>query len=568
MKSNDIVVLKRLFSLFISYKIFLFIIFLCILGYTLIFLCLPLFTKNLVDDGILKNNLSKVVIYTFLFLIFCGLAVGLNIFKEFIRSKILVQFQQNMYIRIFNAFCNIHIDYFHSKNSTEILNDINFDLNNIKSICSDSIFFVITQLLGFIGGFIGLFIIDYRLALIVILFIPLKFILVQWFKNKRESCFINLMSFNNIFAHWFGDTLDGIKDIKIYNLHKDKVKELSSYVHDLTRTGQKLAILDCANSNLDLFLIQFMNSILYIAGSYLIFGNTLSLGSLFAFLTYTMQVINPIAAVLNVTYMLTGVLPSAHRMFEFLDYAEEHQEKSGIKVIDDIHEIKFSQVSLAFLDKPILSDVTFTVQSGDKVAIVGKNGTGKSTIINLLLKFYEPDSGHILINNHALNEIEISSYRNLFAYSAQDAHLFHVGLLSNIFLYRANPKSTYLSLLEACGLDTLHQRGNEEYGEDGRSISSGQRQKILMARALLHDKSCILLDEATSHMDYQSEISLLKRIFLQYHNKIVFLITHNSKLLQNFNKILYINDDGRIFQFNSFENFILSYPQYGQAANE
>ena len=531
MNNQQRILITRLIKLFNPFKLQLTFIVISLIIYTSISLSIPLLNKSLIDNGILAYNFKHVVILSsILFVLF--LINGINDFiKEKTRSKIASNIQQNLMEEAFNSILHVNICFFNSKNNTEILNDIMLDVKSILRICDSNVFFVITQLLSFVGGITGLLIIDYRLALLVLIFIPTKFLLVKHFGNKRKS---------------------------LVCIQQIKSKEQRHNISNLAESERKMTILDAINSSSDIIMMQFMECTLYIAGAYFIFEKTLTVGSLFAFITYAMQVIDPISNVLNIKYILTGILPSAQRYFNFIDESYINKELDGKNNISTITSLKFKDVSFSYDKNNILKDINFNINSGEKVAIIGKNGVGKSTIFNLIQRFILPDTGTIYVNDTDIQTIKLNSYRDNLCCINQNNHLFDMNIIDNIKLYNNMDYSLLNSALVQSGTqDILHDERNffKPVGQDGGMLSGGQKQKIILARLLAKKASLYLLDEATANLDYKSEFKIFHMLHTHFKKNIIIFIIHKQEFLQYMDKIILLANNGSTIIFNSYLEF-------------
>lgn len=539
--------LKKLVYLFTPYKKQLSIIIALLILYTGVFLSIPLINKRIIDDGLLVKNIHAVVFYTsILFGLMLTICVS-NVIKDLVRSKIEANIYRDLIEKAFTRLLHIKISFFHLKNDVEIINDIMLDVKLMLQTCDSSVFFAITQLLSFIGGLIGLFIIDYRLALIVLLFIPTKYFLVRYFGNKREKLTEMLMSSTNKFSHWFGDNINGIKDIRLFGIEDVKRTEQRKKTMELAASERAISILDTVNSSTDMILMHFLECLLYVIGSYLVFSDSLSIGSLFAFITYAMQVIDPIANVLNLKYILTGILPSAERFFHFLDLQAIGNETSGNASIDTVRSVQFKNVSFSYGDENIIHNLSFNIDKGQKVAIIGKNGTGKSTIFSMIQRFVQPTSGHIFINNLNIEDIDLKFYRGQLCCVNQVNHLFDMSIIDNITLYNDVEHTPLERAIVASGVDqfaSTDELSSKRVGRDGCMLSGGQKQKIILARMLAKNASLYLLDEATSHFDSKSESDVFDMLDEKLKDKIAFFIIHNQELLHFMDKIILLRGPG------------------------
>ncbi|WP_027183707.1 ABC transporter ATP-binding protein [Desulfovibrio inopinatus] len=553
-KSEEFAILKRSLRLFFNYKKKIIIIIICLGAYVGIAFLIPILNKLIIDQGILEKNYANVL-YCALGIVILGvLHAVVGIVQEQLRISIYIDVYRRLIVEVFQALLHIRVQFFKTKNSTDIFNDLEVDTTNILSLFGKHIFFAVTQLAMFLGGLVGLFIIEHRLAVIVLMFIPAKYALVNFLARKRKASIADLIQAKTRFAHWFGDAVQGIKDIRLFGLSDTWEEHLQETITPLTASQKKLAILDSSNESIERAMVEVLIGVLYAIGAYLILNDSLTMGTLFALITYSMYVMDPISSLLNIHYSLSGVIPSALRYYRFMDMAAKERETSGDSPISSIDTIVFSHVSFSHTDTPVLSNINFSIHKGEKVAIVGQNGAGKSTLLGLIQKFYEPDSGTIYINGVDLVEIEKKSYRESLSCINQDSYLFDIDLLENIRLYKdVSEEQILLALSQSRAMDFFKGKETSTPGQNGGKLSSGQRQKILLARLLLNKAKVYLLDEATSNLDVDSENAIMKLMETTLKDETVILITHKIELLRNIHKILYLKGDGSLIVYDSYE---------------
>lgn len=566
--SSERVLIGRMIRLFYPFKKQLLLIVICLFIITFSSLSLPLLQKILVDDGILSQNYATVFFFSLFIMGSVGCLSIAEVWKERIRAGMSAAIQINLYTEVYECLSNIDMDYFSEKNTTEIYNDLNIDISKILTICNNNVFFVISQVLSFFGGIIGLFIIDYRLSLVVLIFIPLKYVIVLFLCKKRKLLIDLYIKVNNKFAHWMGDNLSGMKDIRLLGIKKQKSSELITNINSVADNEKQLLVLDSYNFSSDVILMQLLETALYLLGVLFIFDGTLSVGSLFAFITYSAQVMNPISDIINLKYMLTGIFPSAYRYFTLLDDGKKKIEKSGERPINDIETLTFENVCFSYGDNPIFENLNFTICKGEKVAIIGKNGSGKSTIFKLIERFILPTQGAIIVNDHPIEQYDIDLYRHCFSCINQDNHIFDLPILENITVTQSWDKDALNIALELSEMKSLAETHSGKAGLDGANLSGGQRQKLLLARLLLQNRNWCLFDEATSNLDVQAEANFYKLMQGNFSETTVIMIVHQFNCLQLMDKIIKIEDGGTATVFHSYEELIANVPDILQLFQE
>lgn len=267
----------------------------------------------------------------------------IDIIKEKKRIDISSKIQYSLSEESFSHLMRMKISYFSNKNYAEILNNINLDINNMTSIADESVFFFVTQAFSMAGGVIGLFILDYRMTFLVLFFIPVKYVVMKYFAKQRKKIMDEFILNSEKYASWFGNTVGGVKEVKLFGLFDRKYKEFVEKQNELILKQKQMNMLSQWNNIMDTISVHLLTTLIYIVGSNLVFSLQLSVGSIFAFITYSAYVTGPISAILNIGYLLSGIIPSTKRYYEFMDLEEEYKEQENM-VLPKFGDIEFRQV--------------------------------------------------------------------------------------------------------------------------------------------------------------------------------------------------------------------------------
>lgn len=553
---NQNTIFIQLLKLFAPYKKKITCILFCLLVFTAASISYPLLNKILIDEGVMKHNFNTVVMISAAMFGVFGVSSIAEVLKEFLRADIASRVHQSLVENVFKSYLIVDIAYFKDRNSAELLNDLNVDIGNINKVCDNTVFFVITQLVSCLGGIAGLFIIDYRLSLLVFLFFPLKYFTVRFFSDQREKKMGQLLEKNTAFGHWFGDALNAIRDVRLFGLQKRMQQEAARHVFGVADSQRQLNILQSMNLCSEVFLMHSMEVLLLLVGAYFILDKTLTLGSLFAFISYSMQVLEPISATLNLKFMFSGIIPSATRYFQLLDHTRQAQELSGSAPLEQIRSVEFKNVSFSYGENRVLDKANFVVQKGDKVAVIGANGSGKSTLFTLIERLAVPDEGQVLINGITAASFDLQKYRAAFAAVGQDSFLLNRTVEENVCMGSSCEAKNINDALARAGLRDL--AFDDIVGENGKQVSSGQRQKILFARALLRNTEWFLFDEITSNMDSEAARNLFGLLHGELKDKTVIMIVHDMKLLTHFDYILEVGRGCKVQVHQSYEDITVA----------
>ncbi len=546
---------QKLLALLKGYQKIIAIIIFCLLLSTGLSLCIPLLSKRIMDDGFIGGNkelLIKMVLGSFVI----HLANStIDIIKEKKRVDISSKIQYSLSEESFSHLMRMKISYFSNKNYAEILNNINVDINNMTSIADEGVFFVVTQAFSMVGGVIGLFILDYRMTILVLLFIPIKYVVTKYFAKQRKKVMDEFIFINQKYSSWFGDTVGGVKEVKLFGIFANKHKEFVEKQNEVISKQKKMNMLSQWNNITDTVLVCMLTTLIYIIGSNLVFNLQLSVGSIFAFITYSTYVTGPISAILNIGYLLSGIIPSTKRYYEFM-YLEEEDESKEAKVLLQTGDIEFQHVSFAYeKNKPVLKDINLRFPKGSKTALIGKNGSGKSTIVELLLRMYAPMKGQILLAGEDIFSTSLEVYRGIISVVSQEIYLFNDTIRNNICLYKQVDDSLILDVCRDSGLAEFVAEVTLDYvvGQNGTMLSGGQKQKIALARALLHERPIVVFDEATSSTDSYSEQQINSLLHTKLKDKTVIVITHRQEILNKVDFIVML-DEGQIVEQGSYEH--------------
>ena len=542
--------IKKLLELLSPYKKSLVIIIVCLVTSTLLHLCIPLLSKSIMDDGFIKGNKGLLIKLVFTSGFIYGVNLVIELYKEKKRLDIFSNIQYFLSEQAYSHLMRLKVNYFNTSNYTEIMNNVSMDISYISTIADDSFFFIISQAFSITGGVVGLLLIDYRMMLVVLLFIPLKYAVMRQFVRKRKEFAENLMLTNQEYAKWFGDTVAGAREIKLFGISKHKHNEFYAKYNQVLDTQKKMMMIGVMNIVSDEMLVQLLITALYIVGSDLVLNMELSVGSVFAFITYSTYVTGPISAILNIGYLLAGIIPSTKRYYKFMELEEEIDIGENEKTY--FESLAFKDVNFRYEeDRNILGMVNLLLEKGQKYAFVGENGSGKSTILDLILRMYEPSEGEILLNNRNIYTYSITSYRQLFSVVSQDVYLFDDTVRNNICLYKIIDDSEIIKACEDSGLDEFSDSNLLDYrvGVNGCMLSGGQKQKIALARALVHERPIIIFDEATSNTDIQSEVKINELLSTRLKEKTVIIVTHRQEILNNIEDI-YVVNDGNVKELN------------------
>lgn len=513
----------------------------------------PLVIQRITDDGMQAQNLPVLCRSVGLL----ALLVVLNQAVEMAQTRLFVDVHNKSFYtifqQVFRKLLRLKKSYFEDKNNAEILSCLQMDASQVASITDRYTVMSVSSVFRVISGLVGLLLISWKLTLIVVAMVPVKILLVRQLSQKQERVMDHIIESSRDFSQWFGDNLEGVEEIKLWNLFESRDRAFQDKLDGLLKCQKGSAMLDAWNTLWESLLEWSVTILLYLVGGLLICQNRLTIGAVFAFVSYSWYVTGPVSALLNLKMYFARIMPSARRLFRFLDM-ESEQAGGAERVSGCPPRLEFKDVTFSYQEnRPILQSASFYVEPGEKIAIIGQNGSGKSTVLNLLLRFYTPDSGEIMADGMPVSQLSLNEYRSLFSVVSQEPYLFLGDIAGNIDLTGQALPGQVSAAMEDSGVADYIGRMSEGMktliGRNGARLSGGEKQKLAVARALLKDAPIVILDEATSGFDVESDAYLHDVIVNQMAGKSVIMITHHYENLAGLDRV-YRLEDGRIVEYS------------------
>lgn len=546
MKGENRAVVLRILSYLRPFKKEFLLAGLLLTGSTVIGFLQPLVIQAITDDGMLQKNMPVLVravlaLAALVLLNQAGEMMQTRVFADVHNASFYALFQQ-----AFQKLLHLKKSYFEDKNNAEILSFLQMDVSQVSSITDRYTIMSVGYVFRIISGLIGLFIISWKLALIVLAMVPVKFLLVRTLSKRREKAMEEMLESSRDFSRWFGDNLNGVDEIKLWNLFESRDKAFREKQQKVLRLQKRDTMIDAWNTLWESLLEWGVTLLLYLIGGIMICSGSLTIGAVFAFASYSGYVTGPVSALMNLKMYFAHILPSAKRLFRFLDM--EVEADAGEKLLRRrAPRLAFEHVGFRYEEnREILRDVSFHVEPGEKIAIIGQNGSGKSTILNLLLRFYEPRTGAVLVDDCDVRAFSLESYRGLFSVVSQEPYLFFGSVAENIDLSGSVEPARVEAAMRVSGVSGYVGRMPEgertQIGRNGARLSGGEKQKLAVARALLRDAPIVILDEATAGFDVESDTYLHGVIVHEMQEKSVIMITHHYEHLEGMDRVYRLED--------------------------
>lgn len=505
---------------------------------------LPFFSRELIDNGFIKAEQSCIIRSA---LIILALNTAVAVINILMRKQSLIMslgVKAKLQKDVFQHLLKIRISYFNEINPTSTFNCIEEDVNNISSIVSHSTISAITAIFSAVGGGIALFMIDWHLGLTVVLFTPFNIIFSEVYANKNNELISNAIRIKRKYSNWYGEALNGVREIRLFGLQKQKTDEMNEQVDKLNDLMRKSNMVLTCNTQIQQIITEVLKALIYILAGWFMVRSGLSVGSVVAFQAYMLMVSGSEAMIIGLFFSVFSLMPHIKRYYDFIDEPEERSACEHIDFTDGA--IEFRNVDFAYdeLGKKVFSNVNISLEHGSKTVIVGENGAGKTTFLNLLLSFLEPVSGDILVNGKCVFDIDLDEYRNLFSVVSQDIFLFHDTLKNNICLGKNISQDKLDEIIRDVNLEGVIDKYGLDYKitNNGSNLSGGQKQKIALARALVMERPVLLFDEATANLDRMSIRSFIELFKSRLKDTTVICVSHSDEIIDSFNSRMIFSD--------------------------
>lgn len=541
-----------------------------ILAITLTWLSLvpPMLMRTLIDDAIMKHNRTLLLWLTIALLGVYLASTLLSMLKNYLMAWLGQKVLYDLRTRLYEHVANLDMAFFETRRSGQIMSRITGDVTALEQFIVHNVPHMLIDLITLIGIAIVLFRTNVHLALIALLPAPLLAILTVYYRQLAIVVYRRLWNVIAEMHSFLIETLSGIKVVQCFNQEEREANRFRGRCGKIVRSNLDAAKL----STLFFPTMGFVSTVglmlvWWIGGNQVLEGQ-ITIGVLTMFTMYLRQFYVPVQ---NLTYLndvWQRTAAAAERVFEILDAKPEiEQPPQPIKLSELKGEVVFEDVSFSYNgngnqanEAPALKDINLRVRPGETIGIVGRSGAGKTTLTALVTRFYDPKEGRILIDGHDLRQLDLKALREKMGVVLQEPFLFHGTICENIAYGR--PNATMEEIIKAAKAANAHQfilnlpDAYDTYvGERGTKLSGGERQRISIARAILRDPKILILDEATSSVDSESEYAIQKALERLLKGRTTFAIAHRLSTLRNADRLIVL-DSGRIVEMGTHEELM------------
>ncbi|EPB8163264.1 TPA: ABC transporter ATP-binding protein [Clostridium perfringens] len=483
-----------------------------------------------------------------------------GIIQSFIMSGVAQKVSYNLRKQISEKMDTLPLNYFDTRTNGEVLSRITNDVDTVNQTLNQSLSQIITSVVTLIGVLIMMFSISWIMTLATFIILPVSMVLISLVVKKSQKYFKFQQEYLGHLNGQVEEVYGGHNIMKAFNREEASTKDFDELNNTLYKSAWKSQFL----SGMMMPIMSFVGNLGYvlvsILGGWLTIKSVITVGDIQAFIQYVRSFNQPISQMAQVANIMQSTAAAAERVFEFLD--EEDEVKDPVNSVDPSEirgEVEFEDVHFGYNeDKIIINDFSVDVKPGQKVAIVGPTGAGKTTIVKLLMRFYDINSGSIKIDGHDIRDFKRADLRNLFGMVLQDTWLFNGTIMENLRYGRLDATDAEVKeAAKAAHVDhfvkTLPDGYNMVLNEEASNISQGQKQLLTIARAFLKDPKLLILDEATSSVDTRTELLIQKAMEKLMEGRTSFIIAHRLSTIRDADLILVMKDGDIVEQGNHEE---------------
>lgn len=584
-KANDFKgTMKKLFEYISEYKISIIAVFIFAVGSTIFSIVGPKIlgkATTKIFEGLMEKVSGSGGGIDFdaigrILLILVALYIVSAIFsfiQGFIMSGISQKISYKMRNELSEKINRLPMKYFDKRTHGEILSRITNDIDTLSQSLNQSLTQLITSVTTMVGILIMMLSISWIMTISALIVIPLSLLSVRMVVKRSQKYFRSQQEFLGHVNGQVEETYGGQSIVRVFNKEKEVTEEFNRLNDRLYDSAWRSQFLSGMMQPIMGFIGNFGYVVVSILGGYLAIRKTIEVGDIQSFIQYVRSFTQPINQLAQVTNMLQSTAAAAERVFEFLEEEEEVQIAENPVPIDSVEgNITFEHVNFGYNEnKTIINDFSIDVKKGQKIAIVGPTGAGKTTIVKLLMRFYDVNSGAIKIDGHDIRDFNRNELRKAFGMVLQDTWLFNGSIKENIKYGKLDATDEEITAASKSAnvhhfIKTLNDGYNTVLDEEASNISQGQKQLLTIARAILADPKVLILDEATSSVDTRTELLIQKAMDNLMEGRTSFIIAHRLSTIKDADVILVMNE-GDIVEHGNHEELLAKGGFYAKLYN-
>jgi ATP-binding cassette subfamily B multidrug efflux pump len=554
--------LKRLWVYLSKRSILLFSVFILVLLSNIPFISGPYFFKIAIDQYIAKGDLKGLMIL-------CIFLLGIyffGVFATWLYNFIMIGLAQDtikdMRNDLFTKLQSLPLQFFDSKTHGELMSRITNDIDNINNSLSMSVTSVFSSISMVLGVLVFMIFLSPVLTLISLIVVPLMFFSTTAIAKRTKLYFMSNQEKLGKLNGFIEETISGQRAVKVFTHEEIAIENFSVMNKELTSVGIKAQVFSGIIPPLMNVLNNLSFALVAGAGGWMVVLKIFEVGTIAAFIAYTKQFTRPLNEIANQFNTIQSGIAGAERVFQIIDQAPELPDIKDAKELKNVKgEVVFKDVTFGYkADNPVLKKINLQAKPGQTIALVGPTGAGKTTMVNLLMRFYDIDQGAIYIDGNEIQTLQRDSLRCSMGTVLQDTHLFSETVKENIRFGNLNATDEeVIAAAKMANADHFIRNLPEGYdtilSEDGGNLSQGQRQLLSIARTILADPAILILDEATSSVDTRTEAHIQEAMLTLMKGRTSFVIAHRLSTIRNADSIIIINQ-GEIVEQGTHEELL------------
>jgi ABC-type multidrug transport system fused ATPase/permease subunit len=475
---------------------------------------------------------------------------------EWVSNHIMLDMRKDL----FNHMIRLPMSFFDKNKTGDMIHRINSEVNTIQSLLTSSMLRFINDILMITGLGVVLCILNYKLFLISLITIPFIFINTLYFQPKIRRLIKKSREKDADILSYLIERLENVKLIKVYNKYDYENNKLIGKIKEWIHLNLRNVVLSSTTKGFSTLFISFTPILIFYWGGGLVMKDALTIGSLVAFVQYLNRLYDPLRDLMSLYIDIVRSSVSMKRIYEFFELSQELSERIESDSFGVQQSISFKDVTFSYDSNLVLNKLNLEFKAGKTYAIVGSSGCGKSTIINILCRFYEKESGEIFIDGVELSHIGINTLRQKIALITQDNQLFHDTIWDNIkYGNEETIDDEITKSAKVVGIYdhvmSIDDKFDSIVGDKGTKLSGGQKQRIAISRALLKNADVIILDEATSALDSESEKQIFHNLCDIYKGRTMILVSHRLSAIKEVDKIICLHK-GQVVEQGSHDVLI------------
>ncbi|MGH0882779.1 ABC transporter ATP-binding protein [Bacillus paranthracis] len=521
---------------------------------TLLSLLSPYYMGIIVDKYIMSKDLNGTVQMCWLLIVIFGITTFLTWLQTFIMVNIALKTIRKIRQDLFRKIHQLSLRFFDMHSNGDLMSRITNDIDNLEQALTQSVVQFISSVLTVVGVTITMFSIDWILAIITVIPVPIMFFITKRLVTYSSTNFRKRQKDLGDMNGFIEESIAGADVITLYG----KQKEI---LNNFNKINERLRISATKSDTFSAFIYPVMNfinnlgiGIVIGVGAIMVLNGITTVGIIVAFINYSRQFSRPLRQLATLMNTIQAAAAGGERIFEIMDETPEIQNKTDAIITRKLQgNVTFDHVTFGYKnEKEILKDINLQATSGQTIALVGPTGSGKTTIINLLTRFYDIQKGHIRIDGRNIKDYDINSLRSKIGVVLQDTYLFAGTIMENIRYGRLNASNEeVVAAAQAASAHDFIKHLSDQYetkiASEGTNLSQGQKQLIAIARAILVNADILILDEATSNIDTRTELQIQAGLNNLMRGRTSFVIAHRLKTIEKADQILVIKN-GRIFE--------------------